>query len=308
MRSVQPADDLFSVATLSPSLELDTVEAPPTAKKTRQEHKDRPRPPPAVTDPAKDLIKLFNSFSHRYNRWQVFSDFCEMGAIMFSNKVDFFQAEKREERYMQIVKGYQRDEVYRLSEGLGMLVMALERGFSDVLGRTFHELELHNKWVGQFFTPYPVCQMMAQMTIADRGDLDAKIKERGFVTAQEPACGSGAMVIALAEAMYDAGINYQQHLHVTAIDVDLKCVHMAYLQFTLYNIPAVIVHGNTLTLEEHSHWYTPAHMMGMWSWKLRRPSEGTHEVQAPPSALIEAAEPVVIVQEPKGEQGQLKLF
>ena len=53
------------------------------------------------------------------------------------------------------------------------------------------------------------------------------------------------MVIALAREMRELGINYQQHLHVTAIDVDPKCVHMSYVQFALLHIPAVIIHGNT---------------------------------------------------------------
>src|ERR1035438_3660342 len=79
--------------------------------------------------------------------------------------------------------------------------------------------------------------------------------------------------------MKNLGINYQQHLHVTAVDVDLKCVHMAYLQFALLHIPAVIVHGNSLSLEEFGRWYTPAHILGGWDWKLRRTCEGVHEVQ-----------------------------
>jgi hypothetical protein len=154
--------------------------------------------------------------------------------------------------------------------------------------------------------------MMARMTIGDTEDLKARIAERGFVTAQEPAVGSGAMVIALAQEMLDAGVNYQEHLHVTAIDVDAKCVHMAYLQFSLLHIPAVIVHGNTLSLEEYGQWHTPAHIMGGWNWKLRRRSEieGTHEIHAPPTS--EAA-PVEPKPEPEqkpddGPRGQLKLF
>ena len=51
-------------------------------------------------------------------------------------------------------------------------------------------------------------------------------------------------------------INYQEHLHVTAIDVDPKCVHMAYIQFTLLHIPVVIVHGNTLAMQKYKHWFT----------------------------------------------------
>ena len=274
----------------------------------KEDWQDKNRPPP-VLDHQKELTKLLNSFYGRHSHWQVFSDFCEMGAIAMSNAVDLAQREKREERYLQIVKGYSRDELDNFSHGLAHLTMALEGGFSDVLGHTFHDLELHNKWAGQFFTPYDLSRMMARMTIADSEDLKARIAERGFVTAQEPAVGSGSMVIALAQEMRDAGVNYQQHLHVTAIDVDVKCVHMAYLQFALLHIPAVIIHGNTLALEEYSHWYTPAHIMGGWNWKLRRRSEemGEHEIHAPPK--IEAA-PVENLPEQKTDAppGQLKLF
>lgn len=296
----------------------ETATLPPAPAKKAKEPKDRPRPPP-VQDYQRELVKLINSLAHRHSHWQVFSDFCEMAAISISNAVDRPQYEKREERYMQIVKGYKKEEAQRLAEGFGMLVMALEDEFTDVLGRTFHDLELHNKWAGQFFTPYSICQMMAMMTVGDEDALKEKIKERGFITASEPACGSGAMVIALAEAMKEAKINYQQHLHVTAVDVDLKCVCMSYLQFSLLNIPAVIVHGNTLTLDEWSHWHTPAHIMGGWRYRLRREATGLHAIHAPPEEdnqlpdvkEMVAAEPVPVEpkkEEPMLQKGQLSLF
>src|SRR5262249_46296940 len=161
---------------------------------------------------------------------------------------DLLQREKREARYLEIVKRYQPDELAKFPKMLAELTLALEEEPCDILGRTFHDLELHNKWSGQYFSPYSLCRMMAKMTLSDEDGVRAKIAERGFVTAQEPACGSGAMVIALAHEMREMGINYQQHLHVTAVDVDPKCVHMAYVQFALLHIPAVIIHGNTLSL------------------------------------------------------------
>jgi hypothetical protein len=59
-------------------------------------------------------------------------------------------------------------------------------------------------------------------------------------------------VIALADEMKRVGVNYQQHLHVTAVNV----------------------HGNSLSIEEHSRWYTPAHIMGGWSYKAAPESRG----------------------------------
>ena len=65
-------------------------------------------------------------------------------------------------------------------------------------------------------------------------------------------------------------INYQQRLHVTAVDIDRRAVHMAYIQFTLMHIPAVVIVGNSLSMEMHEYWYTPAHILGGWTAKLAR--------------------------------------
>jgi len=265
--------------------------------------KDRARPPP---EHQKELVKAIEGLGYRHGHWQIFADFVEMAAISVSNTVDLGSREKREERYLQVVKRYKPDELARFPEMLGLLTMALEEETADVLGRTFHDLELHNKWSGQYFSPYPLCRMMAKMTIADKTDLEARITERGFVTAQEPAAGSGAMIIALAHEMWEAGINYQQHLHVTAVDVDPKCVHMSYLQFSLLHIPAIIVHGNSLSLETFDHWYTPAHILNGWDWKLRRPSDGEHTIQTVAESEPRPTRPDE--KEPPAPPSQLTLF
>lgn len=220
--------------------------------------------------PEKELVKLFERLAYRHDKWKVFADFCELASIAWSNRVDPTHYEKREARYLAIVKAYNRPEVELFPQALSRLILALEEDMTDVLGRVFHALELHNKYAGQFFTPDTVCRMMAAMTVGDGVDIKERIARRGFVTAMEPAVGSGAMVIALAKAMLDADINYQQHLHVTAVDKDAKCAHMAYVQFSLLHIPAVIIHGDTLKLEEYDHWYTPAHVLGGWAQKVRQ--------------------------------------
>lgn len=242
------------------------------------------------------IAKRIGEFSGRFHNWQIFSDFVEMAAISISNPVDLNNREAREARYMQIVKQYRPDEVKRFPEMLAQLVDELDGGdgktihFGDVLGRVYHELELHNKWAGQYFTPFEICRMMSKITVMEPIPRDI-IEKCGFITAQEPACGSGAMVIAMAEELHSQGINYQKHLHVTAIDVDLKCVCMAYLQFSLLHIPAIVVHGNTLTLEEWSHWYTPAHVLGNWSHKLRRRAQSYEPAPEAPKTSTPPATP-----------------
>jgi len=233
---------------------------------------------PAIASAAehrREITRRIEQLSYRHNRWTVFSDFVELAAISISNAVDLAERAAREQRYAEIAKRYEPDEMALFPEMFAALVDALEGGFDDVLGRVFHDLELHNKYQGQFFTPYALCRVMAQVTLGDRESIARIIADRGYFTALEPACGGGAMSIAAAEAMKDAGINYQRQLHVTAVDVDLKCVHMAYLQLALLHVPAVVIHGNSLTLEKHSEWRTPAHVLGGWSWRLRRAAEPT---------------------------------
>lgn len=215
-----------------------------------------------------DMAKLIHQLGYRHNAYQVFADFVEVSAIAFSNAVDKPQFDKREQRYFDIIKRYDKDELQQFPKLLGMLTNHLEGGFDDVLGNLYHHLEIHNERSGQYFTPYPICQMMAKLQV-NQGLQDI-IDKKGYVSASDPACGSGAMVVALADEMYQQKINYQQTLHATVVDLDPRCVHMAYVQFSLLNIPAVVVHGNSLSLEEFSHWHTPAHVLGGWPQKMER--------------------------------------
>lgn len=215
------------------------------------------------------LVHLMEQLSAKngHGAWRIFGDFVAMAALAISNSVDLRMREAREAEYMQLVKRYEPEDMQLFPQMLAALVDELESGMTDCLGSVFHDLELHNKYAGQFFSPYVLCQMMAQMSFHDSKHL---VEERGYVKALEPAAGGGAMVIALAHTMRDAGVNYQKALHVTAVDVDIKCVHMCYTQLALLHVPAVVIHGNSLTLEEWSHWYTPAHYLGLWGMKLFR--------------------------------------
>jgi hypothetical protein len=59
---------------------------------------------------------------------------------------------------------------------------------------------------------------------------------------------------------------------------------MAYIQLSLLHVPAVIIHGDTLSLEEYAHWHTPAHILGGWRFRL---------------AADEAIEPVAVAPAPE---------
>jgi hypothetical protein len=185
-----------------------------------------------------------------------------------SNAVDPVQFANREARFVEIARKYGRETMATFSHIMGEVVMALEEGAQDILGATFHALELHDKARGQFYTPYPVCQLMARVIAGSAQDMQQAISARGFLLAQEPAVGSGAMIVALAEAIREAGFNYQKLLHVTAVDIDPRAVHMAYIQFSLLHIPATVIVGDTLAMQFREEWHTLAHVMGGWCFRL----------------------------------------
>jgi type I restriction-modification system DNA methylase subunit len=262
----------------------------------------------------REMEKIITSF-HRHGVYQVFSDFLTMAACSISNSLDRRFFEEREKLYLDTVKRYSKDEAERFAQLLGLLVQVFEPVagevvYRDALGELYMGLELGNEWTGQFFTPYSVALMKAMMVLGDADALRVEIEARGFVRALEPCVGGGALVIATADAMKRLGINYQQHLHFTCIDVDFKAVCMAYIQLSLLHIPAVIVHGNALSLEQWSGWFTPAHLLGLWDTKLHREWRVTYnhvheinEVMRP--AAAKTVDGIEAEEEPVG---QMTLF
>jgi hypothetical protein len=256
----------------------------------------------------RNLISMIKKFSNSHHTHTVFADFVEMAAVSISNAVDRTQFDLREKRYLEIVRRYSKEEVARfpqmfaeLAESFELRVAMMRKaasagattsGLTDVLGETYMMLELGNARAGQFFTPYHVSRLMAMLTIGDGGP---EVRDHGFIRLQEPGCGAGGMVIAVADSLNDAGHNYQQTMHATCIDIDPCCVHMAYIQLSLLHIPAVVVHGNALSLDVWGMWYTPAHVIDGWKWKLRR-----REAESQAQAFLEtpAPEPIRADQQP----------
>lgn len=231
---------------------------------------------PCGEDHTQALVKLIQTTAHRWSPHVVFSDFVELACLSLSNAVDRPQAQAREARYLEISGKYPKPDFEAFPRMLGHLTLALEAccivgELDDVLGRVYMQLELGNDRAGQFFTPIHISRLMAMVLVGD----GAQAREKGFIDVLEPTCGAGGMVLAMADALRQAGLNYQQALHATCIDIDSRCAHMCYLQLSLLHIPAIVLHGNSLTDEVWSRWYTPAHVLGGWRSRLaaRRQSE-----------------------------------
>lgn len=184
---------------------------------------------------------------------RAFTTFIELFATFLATDADPVNGDERKKRYQEINDSLS-DEIRK--EYLE-LVDIVKQTFAenaddpvDILGVVFHELNLHNAWHGQFFTPNDVARLMA-MLVNPTGE-----SENGISSLNEPTCGSGTMVIAAAWAMKNSGVDYSEKLLVVAQDIDIRCVWMSYIQLSLYKIPAVIIHGNSLTDEVWGKWYT----------------------------------------------------
>lgn len=279
---------------------------------------------PYVSDSCAGIIKGLKTLGSRHSLWSVFEDWLKVCAISISNSVDWNHREEREQQYLETINKYTPDEQKILVETFSELVVALERehtksGPTDLLGKVFHSLELHNKYHGQFFTPFHICEFMGHVALGDGGEagnaVSGALSQKGYVSVCEPCVGSGGMVLGFASAMHREKLNYCEQMVAYCCDIDIKCVYMAYLQLSLYGIPAIIIHGNSLTLEEWSQWYTPVYMLR--GWPLReRTADLLETIQAATKEKAEQPAP----EQPKAEEkptvpdlvikknGQLSLF
>ena len=229
-------------------------------------------------DHQSELIKLLNQVCPRKRRCDVFSDFVAVSALCLSVAADPENRRERIDEYSQIVARYTEDDVERFARGLAHVSGGLASGFCDFLGDAFTAMQLENRQQGQFFTPFDLSLLIAELKL---NSVRKTCEKSGFATFHDPCVGAGSMLIACAKVMRDKGLNYQKQMHVVAIDIDIALVHMAYVQFSILHIPAIVVHGNTLTGNIHSEWRTPAHVLGLWDWRLGLNSPSADSDQAP---------------------------
>lgn len=246
----------------------------------------------------KEIIKIIQKISPKYGLYNVFRDFLTLASCTISNGVDKKQWREREEMYLQTIQKYERDEANLFAQILALTVLGLEDRLGDFIGELYMELEISNKDSGQFFTPYDTSRLIAQLAVRDIGK---HIEKQGFVTLNEHAVGSGGMIIAFAEAMREAGYNYQTQLKVICNDVDYNVVKMCYIQLSLVGIDAVVMQGNTIIQKFNEIWYTPVHLLNQareqQEQKMRSAIRAMQEV-------IELTESINVPNEPI----QLSLF
>lgn len=146
-----------------------------------------------------------------------------------------------EEEYLAAVrKGYGQGTpgergIDLVAKTFGKLVLAMEETGQDVLGDIFTGGITYGE-KGQFFTPDPVCQLMADLTVPDEDDGEPK-------SVNDPACGSGRILLAVARK--------HPNWEFVGQDADHRCAQMTAINLGLNGLRGWAVWQNTLSPQCH---------------------------------------------------------
>jgi type I restriction-modification system DNA methylase subunit len=162
-------------------------------------------------------------------------------------------------------------------------------GFGDPLGE-FFTMEITNGHNGQFFTPEPICTMMAA--------LQPEPEEGQRIS--DPTCGSGRTLLAMAAR--------NRHLIFYGADVDHVCVKMTVINFLLNSLTGEVAHMNTLSNDFYCGYKTGVVLIDGFYYpyfkKFTDPAESYNHLKLP--AVKETSIPNEFKAAPAtGSQGSL---
>lgn len=187
-----------------------------------------------------EQLKSFSQYimqiGYKYGLHSVFDDFLEMVICSLSLGA-------KEDRYNEIVRNYEKPDAYLMAEAFGSLVIEMENngeGLKDGFGDFYMEYLSygHN---GQFFTPEPICDMMARI-----------LNPAGFgERVADCCCGSGRMLLAAAKI--------KRNSLFFGADVDRTCAMMCVINLCLNGLLGEVCWMDTLMNRYYAGWRIELH-------------------------------------------------
>jgi len=185
----------------------------------------------------KNFRQHFEKLSYSRSYAETFNDFLDFALWMLNPMKDAAAFEE----VKHIDNKYNETEAQHMSEMFQAWASASDNdgaGFYDALGDLFMELLSYGK-NGQYFTPDPICDMMAAITFTD------KLQEGKTIC--DPTCGSGRMLLSAAKI--------QRKMKFFGADVDITCCKMTALNMIVNSMPGEVAWMNTLSMEHWKSWH-----------------------------------------------------
>ena len=185
-----------------------------------------------VPTPLRAFNTEFNKLSYKYDTADVFSDLIDLMIAFFKYEGDKELGYKLKKEYKndyeqlcicvrEIVKAYQigigkgDDNEYNWYDGIGE--------FYEVITSSYKSSRL-----GQFFTPAPICELMAAITVSNCQN----------VKINDPCCGSGRMLLATGR--------FARNSHFFATDIDQICTKMTAINMCIHGLVGQVVCADAL--------------------------------------------------------------
>ena len=196
------------------------------------------------------IAKHLDTLSRRHDLSKIFNDFLTLGICAYhtTNLKSRFKDKdpENEKLYFSVLDKYNKEEIKYFPEMLSELHLHLDKNpYTDPLGE-YYMLNISNGKNGQYFTPQPICTLMAKLQGRD------PIENKRI---SDPACGSGRTLLAIAQ------IHPQNAFFGN--DNNNTCVKMATLNLFLHNLTAEINWMNTLSGEWYGGWHINAENFGI---------------------------------------------
>lgn len=187
-----------------------------------------------------EQFKKFSQYilqiGYKYGVNSVFDDFLEMVICSLSLGA-------KEDRYHEIVRNYEKPDAYLMAEAFGALVIEMENkgeGLKDGFGDFYMEYLSHGH-NGQFFTPEPICDMMARI-----------LNPAGFgERVADCCCGSGRMLMAAAKI--------SRNSLFFGADIDRTCAMMCVINLCLNGLLGEVCWMDTLMNRFYAGWRIELH-------------------------------------------------
>jgi type I restriction-modification system DNA methylase subunit len=157
---------------------------------------------------------------------------------------------QREAMYLAEAKRWKKEHLSIFAETFHALYSEMEHHpYQDLLG----DIHMHlmspksKQYSGEYYTPQNICLMMAKLILGEA-------PHENVTKIHEPACGSGRMILAVAEVFANDFKRPPTQLRVQAWDTSRTAVMMTFINTTLWGIPCHVFHGDTLRLKVHAEY------------------------------------------------------